>query len=365
MHVMAADQASQYDEVKRVLLHEFKLSSSALLDRFNSVSRQANETFTLYGQRLKSTLSYYVESRKAERYDLLIELLVCDRIKSQLSDVALRHILSVENQTADGWLHLDKLVESLDSFYATHSAFDRPKFVQSAISGTKQKPPRPPSPAKASSASGKFSMSSHKPGNDKSSPKRCFTCGSDQHLANFHSRNSSRSAANADDKPARVYSCHVGADSSVSSCECVESRSSAKGAAVVPSSAEVPVTSSTPSAVESQATCSEVVVEAACDVRMAASTKTFESGPGIDPLAPPVFPIDQHFQDVMTSYPKNLDVIVKKSESHFKNYNSRPTYNLYIHRVRINLSNTVSLHRLVAKLNFSHYCQNKNHGMIL
>ena len=201
---MAADKASQYDEVKRVLLHEFKLSSSALLDRFNSVSRQTNETFTLYGQRLKSTLAYYVESRKAERFDLLIDLLVCDRIKSQLSDGALRHVLSIENQAVDGWLHLDKLVESLDSFYATHSAFDRPKFVQAAISGAKQKPPRPPPPTKASSVSVKSSASSHKPGVDKSAPKRCFTCGSDQHLANFHSRNSSRAAANADSKQARV-----------------------------------------------------------------------------------------------------------------------------------------------------------------
>jgi hypothetical protein len=86
----------QYDEVKRVLLHEFKLSSSALHDRFNGVSSQANETLTLYGQRLKSTLSYFVERRKAERHYLLMELLAGDRIKSQLSNGALHHILSIE-----------------------------------------------------------------------------------------------------------------------------------------------------------------------------------------------------------------------------------------------------------------------------
>jgi hypothetical protein len=62
---MDADEASRYEEVKRVLLHEFKLSSSALLDRFHGLTRNANETFTLYGNRLKSVLLYYVESRKS------------------------------------------------------------------------------------------------------------------------------------------------------------------------------------------------------------------------------------------------------------------------------------------------------------
>jgi hypothetical protein len=118
---MSADKALQYEEATQVLLHDFKLSSSALLDRFNTITRNANETFTLYGNRLKSVLSYYVESRKAERYDLLIELLVCDRVKSQLSDGALRHVLIMENQAENGLVHLDKLVESLDNFYATHS----------------------------------------------------------------------------------------------------------------------------------------------------------------------------------------------------------------------------------------------------
>jgi hypothetical protein len=78
---MNPDEASRYDDVKRMLLHEFKLSSSALLDRFNGLIRNPSETFTLYGNRLKSVLTYYVESRKAERFDLLLELLICYRIK--------------------------------------------------------------------------------------------------------------------------------------------------------------------------------------------------------------------------------------------------------------------------------------------
>ena len=58
-------EAAQYEDVKRLLLHEFKLSSCALLERFHGLSHNVNETYTLYGNRLESVLSYYVESRRA------------------------------------------------------------------------------------------------------------------------------------------------------------------------------------------------------------------------------------------------------------------------------------------------------------
>ena len=42
-------KCSDYDEVKKLLLlHQFKLSSSALLEKFNSLEPSANETYTLF-----------------------------------------------------------------------------------------------------------------------------------------------------------------------------------------------------------------------------------------------------------------------------------------------------------------------------
>jgi hypothetical protein len=243
---MDPDKASNYADVKQLLLHEFKLSSSALLDRFNGLNRNTSETFTLYGNRLKSVLSYYVESRKVEDYDSLIELLICDRIKSQLTEGALRYMLSLENQSDDGWLHLDKLVESLDIYYTTHSAFDRPRYTQTAVYGSKQRPPRPPPSVRNNSVSVKNSTPANKTTDDKPSRKRCFTCGSDQHLANFHSRNASKPTNGADSKPARVYSCK--ADRNVEA----ESQSSATSAIA----SENVVSSPT----GSQAACNQVVV---------------------------------------------------------------------------------------------------------
>ena len=105
---------------------------------------------------------------------MLIDLLVCDRIKSQLSEGALCHILSLENHSEDGWLRLGELVEALDVFYTTHSVFDQPRVTAAAVSGAKQKPPRPPPPVnvKTNFATAKASNVSNRAGADKPSVKR-------------------------------------------------------------------------------------------------------------------------------------------------------------------------------------------------
>jgi hypothetical protein len=87
---MDSVKACKYEEVKNMLLHEFKMSPSALLDKFNNIMRGSDETYTLYANRLKSVLMYYTEARKAVNYDVLIDLLVRDRVKSCLSQAALR-----------------------------------------------------------------------------------------------------------------------------------------------------------------------------------------------------------------------------------------------------------------------------------
>jgi hypothetical protein len=177
---------SAIDDVKTMLLHEFKLSAASLLDRVNGLTRNGGETFTLYGNRLKGVLSYYVESRKANDYNSLMDLLICDRIKSQLSEGALRYIISIESQSETGWLRLDKLVESLDIFYSTHSLYDKPRWSYSVVSSAKFKtpPPRPPPPAHGSSVKVASNSAGSKPSSglvDKSVSRRCFVCNSDQH----------------------------------------------------------------------------------------------------------------------------------------------------------------------------------------
>jgi hypothetical protein len=258
---MDPEKSSQYDDVKTMLLHEFKLSASSLLDRFNSLTRNVGETFTLYGNRLKGVLSYYVESRKADDYNSLMDLLICDRIKSQLSEGALRYVLSIESQSETGWLRLDKLVESLDIFYSTHSSYDKPRWSNSAISSSKSKtpPPRPPPPARSNSVKVASNSAGSKPSSgrvDKSVSRRCFVCNSDQHLANFH-KSEQVGARSGVKNRAQVSRCEVGHES-----ETVASTTVGSAGESVRPSAEVAVTSSKPaSASTTVANCNEVMAE--------------------------------------------------------------------------------------------------------
>jgi len=56
------DKAHDYKVVKMFLLQEMQLTASVYLDEFNSVSKESNETYHQFGNRLTSLFEYYVES---------------------------------------------------------------------------------------------------------------------------------------------------------------------------------------------------------------------------------------------------------------------------------------------------------------
>jgi len=116
-----------YKAVRDVILKEHKLSPRSYLDLFNSLARSQVETCVMYCAKLRSLLNMYVESRKVEDFEALMSLLVCDRVKSVLSEGCLRHVLSVEATATDGWLSVDKLAEAVDLYSSNHLANDRPR----------------------------------------------------------------------------------------------------------------------------------------------------------------------------------------------------------------------------------------------
>jgi len=67
-------------------------------------------------------LDYYLDSRRVTTFEKLSELLVCDRIKSVLSEGCLRYVLSIESASTNGWLPMRELTEAIDRydhFYST------------------------------------------------------------------------------------------------------------------------------------------------------------------------------------------------------------------------------------------------------
>lgn len=202
-------KAVDYDEVKKLLLHEFKLSPSALLDKFTSTVRGKDETYTLFASRLKSVLTYYVEARKATTYNLLLDLLVCDRIKNTVSEAALKHILSLESSKDGHWLHLSELTDALDTFYDSHfTDTDKPRYVAAAVGsvGTANRffknndSTSRLNKTESNKDRGQQREFSQIKGSSTNNGRRCYICQSDQHLQSYHSnfggnRNSSGNAA--------------------------------------------------------------------------------------------------------------------------------------------------------------------------
>ena len=75
-----------YRQMKDYLLREYKLTAEQCRDSFWSATKRPEETYKLFGARVKTSFQYYLDSRKAKsKYDV-VDLLVADRIKQILSD---------------------------------------------------------------------------------------------------------------------------------------------------------------------------------------------------------------------------------------------------------------------------------------
>ena len=71
----------------------------------------------MFAARLRNLLSYYLKSRLVEDYDMLIELLVSNRLKGSLPQGLFNYILTQE----DGWYIASK-VASLADVYTNNRA---------------------------------------------------------------------------------------------------------------------------------------------------------------------------------------------------------------------------------------------------
>ena len=74
-----------YDELKRFLLTEYRLTPREYKARFDTATKSADETFVLFAARLRNLLSYYLSSKGVDGdFYKLCNLLISDRLKSAL-----------------------------------------------------------------------------------------------------------------------------------------------------------------------------------------------------------------------------------------------------------------------------------------
>ena len=59
---MSTEEMGKYDELKQFLLAEYKLTPREYKARFESATKTADETYTLFAARLRKLLTYYLDS---------------------------------------------------------------------------------------------------------------------------------------------------------------------------------------------------------------------------------------------------------------------------------------------------------------
>ena len=181
---LSAEILGDYTRLKAALLQEFKLSANVYLERFNTCRKDTHEMYVAFASRLKGLLDYYLESRRVGNFEKWCELLICDRVKSVFPEGCLRYVLSIESSKDPSWLDLRALTEAVDRYAAAHGTGDKPRAFAVGQSQSYSKPscmfvtPSKPLPLRTSVSAVVAGRGSSHAG----STRRCFNCGSTDHL---------------------------------------------------------------------------------------------------------------------------------------------------------------------------------------
>ena len=192
-----------YSKMKDAIFKEYGLSAKCFLDKFNQVRKGASDTFVLYGSKLEGILKQYLQARGVEDYDSLISLILADRIKSELSDQCLKHVVSVESaMESPHWLKAERLTVIVDEFVANCRPSSNFRAASSPVSGqTTHLRTGNQLPTKFSTSDKDKSMEQRqemKPrfSSENTGGKRCHFCNSPYHLqARCHKRQQQQQTA--------------------------------------------------------------------------------------------------------------------------------------------------------------------------
>jgi len=130
-----------YDEMKRFLLVEFKLTAMEYKARFDKASKRLYETHVLFASRLHNEHLRYLSSHGVDNFEKLCKLLVSDKLKSCLTAGALNYVLSSEGE---GCFQPDQIARLADTYVNWHigASGNRDQFSPSRRGGPKFPPSR-------------------------------------------------------------------------------------------------------------------------------------------------------------------------------------------------------------------------------
>jgi len=106
-----------YDEMKKFLLGEYKLTAMEYKTRFDKASKYFDETGVLFASRLYNELRNYLSSRGVDNFEKLCDLLVSDKLKSCVAPGTLNYVLALEGE---GCFQPDQVVRLADTYINCH-----------------------------------------------------------------------------------------------------------------------------------------------------------------------------------------------------------------------------------------------------
>ena len=110
---LSATQREDYEEVKKQVLREFKMTPRAYRMQFLESAKEATESWMQYASRLETIFSYYMEGRSVETIEKLTQLIVSDRMKDTMPYKLKEYILTKEGEE---WLEPRVLAEAADVY---------------------------------------------------------------------------------------------------------------------------------------------------------------------------------------------------------------------------------------------------------
>jgi len=201
---MESEELADVGCIRKFLMREFKLTSREYRARFNTASRDPDETHALFTSRLKNLWSSYMRSRECSDYDKLVDLVISDRLKDSLSGPCLKYCLAIEGCQVLSAEELAALADTFDANYTPEGRYRGESvthFKDMTVSNNNNKsdrprvpPLRPPPPqnvsrrvsqldARSMSGAGSSTRSDAVDSRSGTRPqRRCWICQSPYHM---------------------------------------------------------------------------------------------------------------------------------------------------------------------------------------
>ena len=122
---LAREQLDDYEQLKTFLLNEYRVSALKLRERFYTLCKQADETYTLLESRLRNAYMYYIQRRGGiDTVEQLVDLICADRLKELVPRSCLDFLLTQEKES---WLGARELALAADTYMSCHYADGNPR----------------------------------------------------------------------------------------------------------------------------------------------------------------------------------------------------------------------------------------------